>query len=292
MLGNGRNRKWAAGVVAVATVLMVAAAALPRLHAEDDPVRTETWDYVASSKEIAKKFTGKEGVVVHMGDSITYANPYSAWARYGKGKTEDDKRILAWSHCGKEDDTDGWFLAHHDEPTGRSDTAASGVRSDEYIKGGKGGLPPLDELIKKYNPQMVVLMLGTNDIDGGRKVADIIKDMTTIIDKLHANGTIVILSSIPPNFGHIQETQDYNAALYKLAEEKKMPFLDFYGHILKLEPGMAWNGTILTKNGVHPTANDSAGEPTDENFKKSGYLLRGWLSVEKILEVHDKIWGK
>jgi len=44
-------------------------------------------DYAQAMRKVAARFTGKEGVVLHIGDSITYANPYSAWARGGKGKT-------------------------------------------------------------------------------------------------------------------------------------------------------------------------------------------------------------
>ena len=43
-------------------------------------------DYTDAMRKAAAKFTGKEGVVIHLGDSITYANQYSGWARYGKGK--------------------------------------------------------------------------------------------------------------------------------------------------------------------------------------------------------------
>src|SRR6516225_6091556 len=83
------------------------------LAAAAEPKRiAEGWDYTQTMRKIAAKFTGKEGVVIHVGDSITHANPYCQWARYGKGKA---------------------------------------------------GIPPLKDLVKKYNPRMVVLMLGTND---------------------------------------------------------------------------------------------------------------------------------
>ena len=46
---------------------------------------------------------------------------------------------------------------------------------------------------------------------------------------------------------------------------------------------------MLGKNDVHPTATQddvkASAEPTEANLKESGYLLRGWLSVQKIAEV-------
>jgi hypothetical protein len=49
----------------------------------------------------------------------------------------------------------------------------------------------------------------------------------------------------------------------------------------------------MGKNDVHPTANQGGAtptsEPTEENLKNSGYLLRGWLSVKKIAEVKARV---
>src|SRR5258706_10792456 len=98
-------------------------------------------DYADAMKKVAAKFTGKEGVVIHLGDSITYANQYSGWARSGKGKTPQEEAACKWMHCGADNDTDGWFLARVDLPGNRSDTAVSGIRSNEYLAGGKSGIP-------------------------------------------------------------------------------------------------------------------------------------------------------
>src|SRR6478752_8659666 len=137
--------------------------------AEPTPLM-QGWDYVPAMKKVAKQFHGRPGVVLHVGDSITHANPYGQWARFGKGQSDDDKAVLKWMHCGAEDDTDGWFLARFDHPDGgRSHTAAGGMRADELLAGGKQKLPSLTELLKKYQPQMVVLMIGTNDVAQGRK---------------------------------------------------------------------------------------------------------------------------
>ena len=76
----------------------------------------------------------------------------------------------AWSHKGDRNQTDGWWLAADDQPGNRSHTAASGMRANECLAGGKGGLPSLSENIKKLNPQLALYMLGTNDINGGRKL--------------------------------------------------------------------------------------------------------------------------
>ncbi len=249
-------------------------------------------DYADAMKKVAARFSGREGVVLHLGDSITYANPYSAWAKYGKGRTPQDEAILAWMHAGKRDDSDGWHLSSVDLPGGRSETAAIGVRSGEYLAGGKAGLPALAELLKKYNPRMAVVMLGTNDATGGRPVAEYKADMAKIVDALLAHGTIPILSTIPPHPQREELAKSYNAALKEIARTRKIPTIDYGGEILKRRP-TDWNGTLLGKDDVHPTASQGpatpASEPTEENLRNSGYLLRGWLSVRKIAEVKARV---
>ena len=138
------------------------AAAEPALQASK-----ESYDYVASMKDVAKKFKGTPGVIVLLGDSITYANQNTAWAFYGQGQTPEVKAFLKWTHVQEGGNVDGWTAAKTDVENGRSHTASSGVTTGEYLAGGKHGLPALSEIIKKYNPQMALYMLGTNDMNQG-----------------------------------------------------------------------------------------------------------------------------
>lgn len=245
-------------------------------------------DYTDAMKKVAAKFSGHEGVVIHLGDSITYANQYSGWARYGKGKTPQEEAACKWMHVGADNETDGWFLARVDRPGNRSDTAVSGIRSYEYLEGGKAGIPPMAEVVKKYNPQMAVVMLGTNDVNGGRTAAQYKADMTKVVDLILANGTIPILSTIPPIKGKDDAVKGFNAVLADLVKEKKVPLIDYYGEIVKRRP-TDWMGTLISADGVHPTGENVGGEPTEENLKNSGQLLRGVLSVRKIAEVKAKV---
>jgi lysophospholipase L1-like esterase len=150
-------------------------------------------------------------------------------------------------------------------------------------------MPSLASLIQTYNPQMVILMLGTNDAMQGRSVANYIADMETIVQSLLNNGTICVLSTIPPMIHNLTLAEQYNDELWLLAETYGIPLIDFYGEILTRRPDMTWNGTLLVLDDVHPTG-DRAGvtvssAPTEANLRECGYLLRGWLSVRKVVEV-------
>jgi GDSL-like lipase/acylhydrolase family protein len=262
--------------------------------AADEKPLPQAWEYAAAMKKVAAKSKGRPGVVIHVGDSITYANPYSQWARSGEGRTDDDRVALKWMHAGADDDTDGWYLARYDHPDGgRSNTACSGLRADELLAGGRSKMPPLAKLLETYQPQVVVLMIGTNDASDGRTVADFQADVDRAVEKILAAGAVCILSTIPPHPGKMPVVKDYNEALRKLAKARQLPLIDFEQEILSRRPN-DWNGTLLVKGDAHPSAEQGGTKPTSapsaENLRNSGYLLRGWLSVKKIAEVKRTVF--
>jgi lysophospholipase L1-like esterase len=279
-----------ARIGAMSTVIGLLAATAVCLAADDPALKAskEGYDYTAALKAVAAKFKGKPGVYLHLGDSITYANQNTAWARGGQGQTADEKAFLKWSHAGERNDSDGWHLASVDVPSGRSHTAASGVRADEYLKGGKGGLPSLADILKKYNPQLALYMLGTNDISAGRPVGQYGADVEKAIDMLLNNGTVVILSTLPPYRGKAKQVEEYNAALRQLAKSKQVPLLDLHAE-MKARAGDEMEKAYLSNDGVHLTFQPANGPASDDNLKKSGYLLRCYLAVHKGMEVKARV---
>ena len=181
-----------------------------------------------------------------------------------------------------------------DHPAGgRSHTACSGIRSEEMLAGGKQQMPPLSKIVATYKPQMVVLMLGTNDASANRTVDAFRKDMAKAVDTILDQGAICILSTIPPHPGKPELAKSYNEALRQIAKDRGLPLIDYEKEILKRRPN-DWNGTLLGKNDVHPSGGKPDGvnatsAPTAENLRTSGYLLRGWLSVQKVAEVKKKV---
>lgn len=256
---------------------------------EDAPFKAaQADDYAAAMKTVAAKFKGTAGVYIQIGDSITYANQNTAWARGGKEQSPAVQQFLKWSHRGEKNQTDGWWLASDDQPGNRSHPAASGVRASEYLAGGKGGLPPLADIIKKYNPQMALYMLGTNDINGGRKVAVYIADVEKALDLLMDNGTIPILSTLPPIRGKAPQVDEFCKALRELAAKKKIPLLDLNSE-MKARAGDQMESAYLGGDGVHLSFPNASGPASDENLKQSGYLLRCYMAVYKGMEVKAKV---
>lgn len=267
-------------------------------------------DWVAYCRSVHAGWSGTDGFAVHLGDSITYANAYGQWARYGGGKTQDDIDICNWLHSsdwpgGGNNSASGWYLAAYDMPGGRSYTAESGIRTDQYISGA-ADLPSMDQMYtlgftnpdgKQYrDAEVAVVMLGTNDASGNRQTSAMIADLETIIDKLLANKIIVALSTLPPKRVDMTDVQNYNTAIRNLAQTKQLPLIDFYEEVMRRRPGDTWDGTLISGDGVHPTASSggylASSDPYAGNgaaLSWSGYLLRCWLSVQKIQEIWTKV---
>ena len=251
-------------------------------------------DFAAAMRKVAAKGTGKPGVVIHVGDSITYAAPYGAWARYGEGQTDADKAVLKWMHANAANDTDGWHLARTDHKAGgRSMTACSGVRADELRAGGKRGLPGFAKLLDEYKPQVVVLMIGTNDASAGRDKKAYLADVSAMLDSALEKGVVPVLTTIPPHPAKRDLATAYNDGLRALAKDKSLPLVDFEKEILARRKD-DWNGTLLAKDDVHPTVGvdqvTAASKPTDDNLSKSGYLLRCVLTVRTLGEVKAAVF--
>jgi hypothetical protein len=280
----------------LSTVYLSAFCLLPSAFLRAAEPIAESWDYAPTMQKVAARGNGLPGIVLHIGDSLTYSNPYGQWARYGAGKTAADKAVLEWMHTGADDDRDGWWLCRFDHPDGgRSYTAAGGLRLEELLAGGKEGLPSLAEMLDRYRPVAIVLMIGTNDASAERDPKQFQAELTQAVKTVLDRGIVCILSTIPPQPQKTALATKYNESIRNLAREKKLPLVDLELEILLRRPD-DWNGTLLEKNDVHLSAMrgelNSASEPIAENLRKVGYLLRGWLSVRKLAEVKERVFDQ
>jgi hypothetical protein len=272
------------------TILLLASVSVCRSQDPAVGPLAEEWDYVAPMKKVAAQFHGSEGVVLHVGGSMTIANPYGTWARSGKGQTDADRAILQWMHTGKHDKTDGWWLCRTEVVHYRAYTAESGLKSAMLFTGGKRGLPTLQKLLDDYKPRMVTLECGIYDIEDGVPLEVYRTHMGKALDLILARGAIPILNTVPPFKAQLDKTRQFNEALRKLAQDRGIPVIDLEREILRRRPN-DWFGTLMDR--IHLTASQTGGspaaEPTPENLRKSGYLLRGWLTVRKVAEIKRRV---
>lgn len=151
--------------------------------------------------------------------------------------------------------------------------------------------------------QFAVLMLGTNDIGAGRTTGQFTTDLGDVVAALEAQHIGVILSTIPPRVG--LDVTPYNAAIRTMASTLGLPLIDFYSEILARRSGTSWQNSLIDSDGIHPSAQfpltgtatyTSSSDPyatggsiathkTGDACINVGYLLRSWLTMQKLKEV-------
>ena len=249
----------------------------------------QEWDPADAMQAVARRFTGKPGVVLHVGDSITLDPAYAAWPLSGRGRSPADDALLRWLHAGARDESDGWWLCSTLLAPKKSATAFAGVQLRQLLVGKLSGVT-LEAILRRFRPQVVVFLIGTNDATARRSVSGFAADLRQAVELMTAQGIVPVLTTLPPHARQPRLARRYNVAIHSFARTAQMPLIDYHGEILRRRP-TDWNGTLLERDGLHPTAGiTAADEPTEANLADSGYLLRAWLSVRKLAEVKERVF--
>lgn len=121
---------------------------------------------------------------------------------------------------------------------------------------------PLEQELSALHPRFASLMYGTNDV-GFVDVDSFGRNMTSIVDAMLAQGTLPILSSIPPRDDSASadvRVPIFNALVRGLAASRGLPFVDFHRELLPLpshglagdgvHPQSSMGGCVLTTSGL------------------------------------------
>jgi acyl-CoA thioesterase-1 len=116
-----------------------------------------------------------------------------------------------------------------------------------------GGRKRIEQALKTYRPDIVIVELGGNDGLRGASIDAIRNDLEAIIEACHRNKATVLLAGmqLPPNYGiaYTQKFQDIYQQLAKRHGVKLVPFLlDGFGD--KRE--------FFQADGIHPNAQAQA----------------------------------
>jgi hypothetical protein len=83
--------------------------------------------------------------------------------------------------------------------------------------------------------------------------------------------------------------QAINAIIRDVAAKQKLPLADFYAACLRARPGNTWDGTIISKDGVHPSGGKT-NLYSAINLKISGYALRNWVNFLVVRQLHFRVF--
>ena len=117
--------------------------------------------------------------------------------------------------------------------------------------------------MEKYTPDVVSIMLGTNDAATGGLTADIYKkNLETIIEKIRNKNkdAVIILRTPTPmwNTGSREANiPQYIAKMKQVADEQNLIYIDQYTELQKAFNDYGWlkKDTVLFGNNLHPGAN-------------------------------------
>ncbi|WP_278885044.1 sialidase domain-containing protein [[Ruminococcus] torques] len=191
-------------------------------------------------KALAEKLKEKDKMTwLFMGDSITHA---ALWTKGYDGIAQTFEKYLK-DEMGRTSDT-------------VINTAVSGATTTSTLNN-------IEQRLEKYTPDVVSIMLGTNDAATGGLTADIYKkNLETIIEKIRNKNkdAVIILRTPTPmwNTGSREANiPEYIAKMKQVADEQNLIYIDQYTELQKAFNDYGWlkNNTVLYGNNLHPGAN-------------------------------------
>ncbi len=239
------------------------------IHAASEP------DWVQAMKKVHQGFKGDSVYVAQLGDSITFSMAF--WSTVGW--TYPDRFLTGDDGLPKKPGEKRWRdIIKGTRAKGPKEGNYSGWRVHNLLK-------VIDEVLEKRKPAIALIMLGTNDMNAGEGYQ---KGMETIVKKCMAAHCIPVLNTIPPRRGRMKTVEAINKVIKELAKKQKVPLVDYCKEILKRRPGTTWDGTLISKDGVHPTGADNH-DFSKENLKKSGYALRTWVNWCMVRQLYFRV---
>ncbi len=265
-------------ILCIAAIVIFSAPATVR--ADDPP-------WVEPMKQVHAKFTGKPGTLALFGDSITVTKAFWSPLSYAPKdlpKPHDTYLQIVKSYLARECWSD-WRGPEYGSESGKTTRWA-----EENV----------GTWLKKLNPEVIVLMFGTNDLN---QIAAKEYDVRTraVVEKCLKNGSVVILTTIPPRAGMEKKSKDFADVQRKIATDLKLPLIDYQADVLKRRPE-DWNGglpqfkadaakdgysvpTLIAADGVHPSNPSKFNDYSEDSLNKNGYQLRTVLTLAAYADV-------
>jgi len=237
-------------------------------------------DWVDAMKKVHAKFSGQKGTFAHFGDSITITMAFWSSLR-GGGKNMTPETEAAYKLV------DGFMKPECWRDWKGPQYGNQGTMTIRWAHENVG------KWLEKLNPEAALIMFGTNDLHSV-PLEEYEAKTRDVVRKCLDNGTVVILTTIPPRHGMLEKSRAYAEAARKVARELHVPLCDYSVECLKRRPedwdgaDEKWKGykdydvpTLIARDGVHPS-NPKAfeGDYSEEALRSSGFVLRNHVSLQ------------
>ena len=211
----------------VKCVTSLLAAGLGTTWAAEAPPHNESNSWVEPMKKVHARFHGDKGTFAHFGDSITVTMAF--WAPLA-GNPKDMSAEMTHAHRLVKDYQKAECWSRWKGPQ-------FGNNGSMTIRWARENV---DRWLESLNPEVVLIMFGSNDV-GQMDVAEYETKTREVVARCLSNGTIVILSTMPPRSGFLDKSRAFSNAVRKIAKEQNLPLIDYFGEILKRRPD-DWDG--------------------------------------------------
>lgn len=242
-------------------------------------------DWARAMRQVHARFTGEKGTFAHFGDSITVTLAFWTPLLYARDNASSEMQ-QAYDTVKAYMKTECWRQWKGSE---------YGNEGGQTIRWAHANVA---RWLQRLNPEVALIMFGTNDLHA--VPLDEYRDkLRRVVQRCLDNGTVVILSTIPPRHGLDQKAADYAEAIRATARAMHLPLIDFHAEILRRRPD-DWDGatetfaaydgyevpTLLARDGIHPSnPKDYQDDYSPEGLAHSGYVLRNYLTLMKYAEV-------
>jgi hypothetical protein len=162
-------------------------------------------------------------------------------------------------------------------PYGRTSIAATGGWQTSDVL---AGAPcPLEKEETALWPAAALVLLGTNDNRYGRSPLAFGQDLWTIVDDMIADGTIPILSTIPPvngDPGTDGRVPLFNLIVRAIAQGRQVPLVDLHDELVPL-PDRG-----ISSDGLHPSVGPTSACDLTSAGLQYGFNVRNLISLEAL----------
>jgi hypothetical protein len=136
-----------------------------------------------------------------------------------------------------------------------------------------GAPSPLDQELGALTPRYAIVMFGTNDAEG-RDADDFGDRLLGLVDELIAQGTVPILSTIPPRDFNANDdmVQVLNGVIRGVAQGRQIPLVDYWRELIKL------GDYGLGEDGLHPSTFEGGCNFTETGLA-AGYNVRNLVTL-------------
>ena len=247
--------------------------------------------WVEPMREVHARFKGTPGTFAQFGDSITVTMAF--WAPLqSKPKNMSAEVAKAYDLVTRYQKTECWRDWKGPE------FGSNGSMTIRWADANVG------RWLNKLNPEVALIMFGSNDV-GQMEPREYEPKLRYVVQRCLANGTVVILSTMPLRSGHVAKSTQFAQAARNVAADLHIPLSDYFAEIRKRRPD-DWDGstpkfkdvpgneyevpTLIARDGVHPSnPGKFVNDFSEEALQSSGFTLRNYLTLRAYAEVIEKV---